>query len=293
MTISEAKKEHRSLGRKLDHIWQQISALEISLQELRSFKKISREQFNRRAAAIKNQKQKIRAMKQQLEYESKISSDAIGLGFPQFESLAPLEAGAVEDYFNGRFMTARDMYQNIAKMAPWVEDAVAGKARFKGVFRLARIRSYRNKLKDETRKVHLDIQLQRKLLKKLAQITLGPSFNSKASLTRQISDAFHGADTLRRKISSLERKISQKKQEIHYMKNWLQEARSNIRRKVPEPPPEFSSLRELNSHMEIYGIDQLNRSKERLTLASVYVHSYVKKYAQWDHLAKQGVADGD
>ena len=253
---------------------------------MRSHKAISYEEFRIRDKAIKKQRQTVHNMKTRLDHEKKILSQSAKQHLPNLNELNQFEMKAVEQYLDGRFYTARDIYTNISRLVPWVNAAVTGKGRLRSIFRLARIKSYLHKIKAESHKVNLDIELQSKLLGHMIEITTGEKPSPLYSILEQSSKAFHSANQIQEAIVKLERETSLKKQEIHYMKNWLLEARTNIRRKVPEPPPDLSALKLMSRDLDTYGIDHVNRSKERLTLASVYIQNYVKKFARWDQ-AKQ------
>ena len=112
--------------RCLDQSWQQLMALENSLRELRNSESISNEQYKIRSSDLKHQKHRLRMMKSQLIEEKTLITQSKYLGFPELEEVSNLELSAVENYLDGRFYTARDMYNNVVRLSPWVEEAAQG-----------------------------------------------------------------------------------------------------------------------------------------------------------------------
>ena len=240
---------------------------------MRNNKAINQEQFRQRDKAVKKQKHVIQQMKTKLHEERNVFERAKQQHLLHFAEINSSELRAVEQYLDGRFFTARDIYRNISRLVPWVDDASIGKARLKSVFRLARIKGYMNKIKAEEHKVNLDLKLQKKLLSHMIEVVTGEEPNRRISILKQASEAFHG-NNIQEKIQKLERATSIKKQEVHHMKAWFMGS-SNIRRKNPEPPPELSSLKQMSRGLKpLVLIRSIAPRKDSLLLPSIFNHTY-------------------
>ena len=232
MTMAQAKKNYKEILAAIEDQWQALTASEISLQECRATKSISKEQFHKRSLRLQELKHNLKTMKQQLQFETTLEMKSTTLDL-LLERCRPLELAAIERYFNDKFKIFHDTYNSLLGFVPWVEDASRRRSSFFAIFRLAKIRHYLFQLKNEEKKLTLDIELQERLLKKLVSLV---GQTESEDLLDGAQSAFQQEESITERISVLERKIQKKKQEIHYMKNWLAEAKANIRKKVPPRP---------------------------------------------------------
>lgn len=277
---------YRTLLQSMQDLRQELTAKEISLQEMRGSHSISSAQFRKRCQKIAAMKHHLKYMQEQVHCEINLYKNARSLELPDLQNCRLMERSVIEGYFNETFKVVHDTYCILTNFLSWVDDAFNRRKRFLAIFRLARIKHFMGRLKTEQKKLRLDIQLQEKLLDQLISI-LGHKKND-LPITVQAANIFAYEESLHQKISQLEQKIQRKKQEIFHMKDWLKLSRTKIRARPPLGNPNTEDLAALTRKLNIYEADKLNRSRERVSLAEAYISSYIKKFAYWDDHSPRG-----
>lgn len=182
-----------------------------------------------------------------------------------------------DQYLEAQLKISQHLCEQLVKVNRWVDEAsAAGKNSWRMKLRLTKIRRYLSDLDQErqTLEPHRVRQLQN--WEKLADKML----LYRDQQQHDIGDtrlAFEKIVRLTDSVAALQQKVHNSQNKIQRMEAWLkQAARRLMQSKIPAPPL-AEDLRMTAQKIDGLGLEDLHRSKSRLSLARKYLEKYLSR----------------
>jgi len=263
----------------IEQTWQRVIALELNFKTYELGVDLKKNQQRRLAELITSVRNRLARMKLTLEAETELDAILQKLGLPPFQAHAAEEANVLVRMIDERRQSCLQTGQFLGKFNRWLEEAGQNKARFRSYLRLGKIKKHFDNIRQGRFELEID---QKSLINNVKQTLHAHSVSA-----MQVDDSIAIDDALERfhsiihallqSTQRLEQAVQNEQRQVLYMKNWLDEARTQIYHRHQAEPPEIKDLRTLNGQWDQHGFSQYYDSRKRLTIARNYVEHFLKQ----------------
>ncbi len=229
----------------------------------------------RRRKRLHDLRQRLELVRLRLEAPT-VLEQGKSLQLPPLDICTSDEHVLCDQYLEAQLKISQHLCEQLTKVHRWVDDASsAGKSSWRMKLRLTKIRRYLSDLEQERQALepHRVRQLQNweKLVDKMLL------FRDQFQEVGDTRLAFEKIVRLTDNVASLQQKVHALQTKVQRMDAWLKQAsRKLIQSKTP-PPPLAEDLRMAAVKIDGLGLEDLHRSKSRLSLARKYLEKYLSR----------------